>query len=192
MTELLLIVTLAGQRIALRAADVEAVVEVGALVPVPRAPAHVAGLAALRSKVLTVIDCHASLAFEAPRPRRPRRHAVVTTVDGHNYALLIDQAEDVVEVALDVAVSAREEAPDRVDVALHDVTAVNGGSLIGNRNDRESQETLNRESVIVNRGALLTSTIYHSRSLLTAYRERFTIHAHPHRLRFTIPIYDMA
>lgn len=102
MTELLLIVTLAGQRIALRAADVEAVVEIGAVVPVPRAAAHVAGLAALRSKVLTVIDCHASLALEAPRPRRRRRHAIVTTVDGHNYALLIDQAEDVVEVTLDV------------------------------------------------------------------------------------------
>ncbi|WP_332812110.1 chemotaxis protein CheW [Sphingomonas sp.] len=102
MTELLLIVTLAGQRIALRASDVEAVVEIGALVPVPRAAAHVAGLAALRSKVLTVIDCHASLALEAPRPRRRRRHAIVTTVDGHNYALLIDQAEDVVEVALDI------------------------------------------------------------------------------------------
>jgi purine-binding chemotaxis protein CheW len=102
MSELLLIVTLAGQRIALRAADVEAVVEIGALVPVPRAAAHVAGLAALRSKVLTVIDCHASLALEAPRPRRRRRHAIVTMVDGHHYALLIDQAEDVVEVALAV------------------------------------------------------------------------------------------
>ena len=96
MAELLLIVRLAGERIALPAADVESVVEIGSLTPAPGAPGHVAGLAALRSRVLTVIDCLASL---DPSRRLPEdsREAVMAVVDGHPYALLVEAVEDVVE-----------------------------------------------------------------------------------------------
>ena len=96
MAELLLIVRLAGQRVALPAADVESVVEIEALTPVPGAAGHVAGLAALRSRVLTVIDCLASL---DPSRRLPAdaREAVMAVVDGHPYALLVEAVEDVVE-----------------------------------------------------------------------------------------------
>ena len=61
MNELLLVVTIAGERVALPAAAVESVVELDTLIPVPRAAPHVAGLSALRSRVLTVIDCMRSL-----------------------------------------------------------------------------------------------------------------------------------
>jgi purine-binding chemotaxis protein CheW len=100
MTQLLLIVRLAGERVALPAADVEAVVEIEGLTPVPRAAAHVAGLAALRSRVLTVIDCVASL--EPGRSGADGRDAVVVVTDGHPYALLVDAVEDVVEASGDV------------------------------------------------------------------------------------------
>jgi purine-binding chemotaxis protein CheW len=96
MAELLLIVRLAGERVALPAADVESVVEIESLIPVPGAAAHVAGLAALRSRVLTVIDCLASL---DPSRRLPTDsvEAVMAVVDGHPYALLVEAVEDVVE-----------------------------------------------------------------------------------------------
>lgn len=98
MAELLLIVRLAGERVALPAADVESVVEIDALTPVPGAAGHVAGLAALRSRVLTVIDCLASL---DPSRRLPddAREAVMAVVDGHPYALLVEAVEDVVEAS---------------------------------------------------------------------------------------------
>ena len=98
MAELLLVVRLAGERVALPAADVESVVEIEALTPVPGAAGHVAGLAALRSRVLTVIDCLASL---DPSRRLPSeaREAVMAVVDGHPYALLVEAVEDVVEAS---------------------------------------------------------------------------------------------
>ena len=98
MAELLLIVRLAGERVALPAADVESVVEIEALTPVPGAAGHVAGLAALRSRVLTVIDCLASL---DPSRRLPAdaREAVMAVVDGHPYALMVEAVEDVVEAS---------------------------------------------------------------------------------------------
>ena len=97
MTNLLLIVRLAGERVALPADEVEAVVEIEGITPVPRSAAHVAGLTALRSRVLTVIDCAASL--QAGRPEAETRDAVVVVADGHPYALLVDGVEDVVEAS---------------------------------------------------------------------------------------------
>src|SRR5215210_6149211 len=99
MATLLLIVRLAGERVALPAAEVESVVEIEALTPVPRAAGHIAGLAALRSRVLTVLDCRASL--EAGRHEGESRDAVVVVADGHPYALLVDGVEDVVEASGD-------------------------------------------------------------------------------------------
>ncbi|HEY5723563.1 MAG TPA: chemotaxis protein CheW [Allosphingosinicella sp.] len=95
MSNLLLIVCLAGERVALPADEVEAVVEIEGITPVPRSADHVAGLTALRSRVLTVIDCAASL--QAGAPATVTRDAVVVVADGHPYALLVDGVEDVVE-----------------------------------------------------------------------------------------------
>ena len=101
MSELLLIVTIAGQRVALPADAVESVVELDTLIPVPRAAAHVAGLSALRSRVLTVIDCMMSLELGATQCADGVHEAAVVELDGHHYALLVDLVEDVVEAQSD-------------------------------------------------------------------------------------------
>jgi purine-binding chemotaxis protein CheW len=104
MNELLLIVRLAGDRVAFRAASVESVVELDALITVPRAPAHVAGLSALRSRVLTVIDCRQSLELGLTELDDGAIHeAAVVELDGHHYALTVDAVEDVVEAEGDPA-----------------------------------------------------------------------------------------
>ena len=97
MNQLLLIDTIAGQRVALPADAVESVVELDTLIPVPRAAPHVAGLSALRSRVLTVIDCLRSLELGATDCSDNIREAAVVELDGHHYALIVDMVEDVVE-----------------------------------------------------------------------------------------------
>jgi purine-binding chemotaxis protein CheW len=101
MNDLLLIVNMAGQRVAIPAADVESVVELEGLTAVPRSAGHVAGLSALRSRVLTVIDCLASLEL-GRAAESARTEAIVVTADGHPYALIVDSVEDVVETAGEV------------------------------------------------------------------------------------------
>ena len=98
MSELLLVVTIGGERVALSAAAVESVVELEALTPVPRAAPHVAGLSALRSRVLTVIDCMRSLEkLGVTDCSDGIREAAVVELDSHHYALIVDLVEDVVE-----------------------------------------------------------------------------------------------
>lgn len=99
MADLLLIVRLAGRRIALPASEIEAVVELEGITPAPRAAAHVAGLSALRSRVLTVIDGLAALQLGRTE-FHDRCDAIVIQSGGHPYALLVESVEDVIETDL--------------------------------------------------------------------------------------------
>ena len=98
MAELLLIVRLAGRRVALPAAEVEGVVELDGITPTPKAAIHVAGLSALRSRVLTVIDGLAALEL-GRSSAEGLLEAIIVPSGGHTYALLVDSVEDVVETA---------------------------------------------------------------------------------------------
>jgi purine-binding chemotaxis protein CheW len=93
VSDLFLIAHIAGRGVAIDAAQVDSVVDIGEIVAVPRAEAFVRGLAALRSRVVTVIDTGIALGL-APTPDAMRR-AVITIVDGHHYAILVDSVEDV-------------------------------------------------------------------------------------------------
>lgn len=91
--DLFLIAQIAGQSVAIDANQVESVVDIGTIVAVPRAQGHVRGLAALRSRVVTVIDTRAALGLEPGEGTGGR--AVITPVDGHHYAMLVDALDDV-------------------------------------------------------------------------------------------------
>jgi purine-binding chemotaxis protein CheW len=137
---LLLIVTIAGQRVAFAADAVESVVELDTLIQVPRAQPHVAGLSALRSRVLTVIDCRRSLELGASDCSAGIREAAVVVLDGHDYALFVVVVEDVVEALSDPAPvrAAMEDGWERVSqgmveteegpLLLVDVAALIGGA----------------------------------------------------------------
>ena len=56
MTDLAVFARIGDRRVAFDARGVEAVIDLGAIVPVPLAPLHIRGLAAVRSHVLTVVD----------------------------------------------------------------------------------------------------------------------------------------
>lgn len=92
MSELFLIAQLAGRPVAFASADVESVVDLGEVVPVPRVDARVRGVAALRSRVVTVIDSRLALGEMSVASST---RAVVAAIDGHSYAFLVDALDDV-------------------------------------------------------------------------------------------------
>lgn len=93
MTELFLIASIDGRGIAIEAGQIDSVIDVGEVVAVPRADTAIRGLAALRSRVATVVDTRIVLGL-APMPATARR-AMTAQVDGHLYAFLVDALEDV-------------------------------------------------------------------------------------------------
>jgi len=93
MAHLYLIAQIAGRTVAIDSDQVESVVDIGEVTAIPRAADHVRGLAALRSRVVTVVDTQSALGLE-PSAIEARR-AVITLIDGHHYALLVDGLDDV-------------------------------------------------------------------------------------------------
>jgi purine-binding chemotaxis protein CheW len=98
MTGLFLIAHVAGRTVAIASDQVESVVDIGVITPVPRADRVVRGLAALRSRVVTVIDTPAALGLP-PREGESGR-AVIVRRDGHYYGLLVDALDDVAAFTL--------------------------------------------------------------------------------------------
>jgi len=99
MDALYLIATIAGQPVAIESARVDSVVDLAAITPVPLAAAHIAGLAALRSKVITVIDPATALGVRPAGQKVVKGRAVVMAVDGHQFGVLVDSVEDVTTIA---------------------------------------------------------------------------------------------
>ena len=97
MTELFLIAHIAGRGVAIPADRVDSVVDISEIVAVPRADPAVRGLAALRSRVVTVVDTGLALGLAA---LGKTARAVITRVDGHYYAVLVDSLEDVANFEL--------------------------------------------------------------------------------------------
>ena len=93
MTELFLIAHIAGRGVAIPTTEVDSVVDIGAVVAVPGAGPALRGLAALRSRVVTVIDTGVALGVGAMPADSTR--AIITRLDGHFYAILVDSLDDV-------------------------------------------------------------------------------------------------
>ncbi|WP_019516543.1 chemotaxis protein CheW [Sphingomonas sp. Mn802worker] len=93
-----LLAHVAGRGILFDAAQIDSVVDLPAVQPAPGAPATIRGLAALRSRVATVIETRRVL--DLPGDDQAASRGVVTMVDGHLYAIAVDTLEDVATVTI--------------------------------------------------------------------------------------------
>ncbi len=136
MSTSFVIASVAGQRVALDAMAVESIIRTGDVTPVPRVPAHVAGLCAVRSTVMTVVDVARAAGQTGDDDAGL---AAVVLHEGHRYALRIDRVSDV--ETIDVLPRANDAsigtgwlaiAPQRIEAAdgialLLDISGVING-----------------------------------------------------------------
>jgi purine-binding chemotaxis protein CheW len=102
MNNLFLIADLAGSRVAIESSLVESVVHVPEIVPAPRSDPSIAGIFALRSRVLTLIDTQFLITGVQQKAEKGAL-AVVTEIGGHQYGLLVEKVHDVVAINIEQA-----------------------------------------------------------------------------------------
>ena len=100
MDRLYLIAEAGGEHFAIPAEAVESVVTASDVIPVPLADPMVAGVSALRSKVITVIDTVAAIEGGAATVAAGSS-LVVVKIDDFLYGLAVEDVHDVVEFAAD-------------------------------------------------------------------------------------------
>ena len=98
MKSLYLVAIIAGEQVAITAEQVDSVVKVRDAVPVPSAAPFIAGLFALRSRVLTLVDCQFFVTGEH-HDLVNGQEAIVVKVGGYSYGLLVDNVLNVVNVS---------------------------------------------------------------------------------------------
>ncbi|MFD1788827.1 chemotaxis protein CheW [Sphingomonas floccifaciens] len=115
MKDLFLIAHIAGRTVAIGSDQVESVVDIAEVTPVPRAASLVLGLSALRSRVVTVIDTRIALGLDGGSGTG---RAVIVRVDGHHYAMLVDALDDVSAFALQPLANGTALAPEWRAIAI--------------------------------------------------------------------------
>ncbi|MFO6447963.1 chemotaxis protein CheW [Erythrobacter sp. NE805] len=129
--ELLVVARIAGRACALSALDVKSVIEIGTVTPIPRAPSWIAGITALRSQALTVIDCRRALGLAAGASGWPTDHrAIVVAEGGHSYALLVDAIEDITTAASEAGQVPGGFGPEWSRIATGMVETMAGPALL--------------------------------------------------------------
>lgn len=128
MTNILyLIADLAGSLVAIESSQVESIVHLPDVVPVPNCDLSVAGIFALRSRVLTLIDTQFHITgVQKIAPKGAL--AVVTEIAGHQYGLLVDKVHDVVPITIEEAGS--KIRPPVVWNPYVEQIATHGGELV--------------------------------------------------------------
>jgi purine-binding chemotaxis protein CheW len=98
MAELYLIAYIDGCRVAINSGRIESIVQIPEIISVPRVDPSIAGLFALRSRVLTLIDSQYSVTGNRQQLAKGCL-AVVVEISGHHYGLAVDKVEDVVSIS---------------------------------------------------------------------------------------------
>jgi len=129
MDQSLLLVSICGELAGIDSAIIRSVVELEAITPVPRAPAHIAGLAALRSRAMTVVDCRRSLELP-PLECAGKALAVVVELDEYLYALIVDAVEEVVPLDGDPAEVRADLLPGWARAAVGMIESTAGPALM--------------------------------------------------------------
>ena len=128
MSDLFLIVEIAGTEVAIRSDCIESVVTIGEVVTVPQADPLIAGLIALRSRVLTLIDCQYAISGHKSADENGKL-AVVATIGGHPYALKVEAVRDVVSVDADSILPAMRLDPCWARIA-QEVVEIEGRMIV--------------------------------------------------------------
>lgn len=128
MNNLYILAKINNSAVAINSNHVESVVRVQDVVPVPKSSDVVAGLFALRSRVLTLIDSQV-LTTGQKRENLKNALAVVTEIGGHSFGLIVDSVEDVVSINredMEISISTGKQW----ELFVSDVCLVNGNMVM--------------------------------------------------------------
>lgn len=97
----LVTLTLAGRDLCLDVANVQDVIKLGEVTPVPRAAPWIAGVMNLRGHIVTAIDLRARLGLDAAKDDS-KAMCVVVQLGGEAFGLIVDGVGDVIVIEDDM------------------------------------------------------------------------------------------
>ncbi|WP_018864345.1 MULTISPECIES: chemotaxis protein CheW [Thioalkalivibrio] len=121
--------SLAEETYAIDVLQVQEVLKVTEIAPVPGVPDYILGIINLRGNVVTVIDARRRMGLEDREPDEASR-IVIIDVDNQNVGILVDSVSEVVRISLDSVEPAPEVGNDDSSRFIQGVTSTDQGLTI--------------------------------------------------------------
>ncbi|WP_018869465.1 MULTISPECIES: chemotaxis protein CheW [Thioalkalivibrio] len=121
--------SLADETYAIDVLQVQEVLKVSDIAPVPGVPDYILGIINLRGNVVTVIDARRRMGLEDREPDDASR-IVIIDVDDQNVGILVDSVSEVVRISPDSVEAAPEVGNDESSRFIQGVTSTEAGLTI--------------------------------------------------------------
>jgi purine-binding chemotaxis protein CheW len=121
--------SLADEIYAIDVLQVQEVLKVTEIAPVPGVPQYILGIINLRGNVVTVIDARRRMGLEEREPDAASR-IVIIDVDHQNVGILVDSVSEVVRISPDAIETAPEVGNDDSNRFIQGVTSTEDGLTI--------------------------------------------------------------
>ncbi|WP_019626164.1 chemotaxis protein CheW [Thioalkalivibrio sp. ALJT] len=121
--------SLADETYAIDVLQVQEVLKVAEIAPVPGVPDYILGIINLRGNVVTVIDARRRMGLEDREPTDTSR-IVIIDVDNQNVGILVDSVSEVVRISTDAIEPAPEVGNDTSSRFIEGVTSTDEGLTI--------------------------------------------------------------
>ncbi|WP_017926412.1 MULTISPECIES: chemotaxis protein CheW [unclassified Thioalkalivibrio] len=121
--------SLAEETYAIDVLQVQEVLKVTEIAPVPGVPDYILGIINLRGNVVTVIDARRRMGLDDREPDEASR-IVIIDVDNQNVGILVDSVSEVVRISLDSVEPAPEVGNDDSSRFIQGVTSTEQGLTI--------------------------------------------------------------
>ncbi|WP_018872526.1 chemotaxis protein CheW [Thioalkalivibrio sp. ALJ16] len=121
--------SLADETYAIDVLQVQEVLKVTEIAPVPGVPDYILGIINLRGNVVTVIDARRRMGLDEQEPSDASR-IVIIDVDNQNVGILVDSVSEVVRIAADAVEPAPEVGNDDSSRFIEGVTSTEEGLTI--------------------------------------------------------------
>jgi purine-binding chemotaxis protein CheW len=94
--------------------DLQEIIKIPDITPIPNAPEFISGILNLRGKIVVVIDLEKRFSLVREDSQKAK-HIIITEIEGSNYGVLVDQVNEVLRISEDSI----QPTPDLVSAKIN-------------------------------------------------------------------------
>ena len=94
----IVVFSLLNEEYALKITDIQEIIEIPEITPIPSSPDFISGILNLRGKIVVVVDLEKRFSVVREVNSDKPRHIIITEIDGSSYGITVDQVKEVMRI----------------------------------------------------------------------------------------------
>lgn len=140
----LVVFELDNEEYAVEIADLQEIITIPEITPIPNAPHFISGILNLRGKISVVVDLEKRFNLVRDGEKRVEGNIIITEVDGNNFGVIVDKVSEIITVP----VSSVQATPALVSSKIH-VDYLKGVVVMIDQNKKGDQDKKNSSRLVI-------------------------------------------